>query len=81
METSTSGLGEKVEIKVRESGPYKVTGPIRLIDADGNEYDVPEGQPVALCRCGGSTTKPFCDGTHSRTGFEAAERAIAESES
>ena len=76
METSTSSLGERVEIKVRHNGPYKVTGPIRLIDADGNEYDVPEGEPVALYRCGGSTTKPFCDGTHSKKGFEAAERAV-----
>ena len=67
----------EVEIKVRENGPYRVTGPITLIDADGNEYDVPEGRPVALCRCGGSTTKPFCDGTHSKKGFEAAERAVA----
>ena len=65
-----------VEIKARENGPYRVQGPIRLIDADGNEYDVPEGEPVALCRCGGSTTKPFCDGTHSKKGFEAAERAV-----
>lgn len=66
-----------VEIKVRESGPYKVTGPIRLIDADGNEYEVGDrGESIALCRCGGSTTKPFCDGTHSKKGFEAAERAV-----
>ena len=65
-----------VEIKARHNGPYKVTGPITLIDADGTEYDVPEGQPVVLCRCGGSTTKPFCDGTHSKKGFEAAERAV-----
>jgi len=78
METSTSGLGKKaqVEIKVRNSGPYKVTGPVRLIDADGNEYDVPEGEAVVLCRCGGSKTKPFCDKTHSEIGFEAAERAV-----
>ena len=66
-----------VQIKVRENGPYKVTGPITLIDADGNEFELPDdGKPVALCRCGGSTTKPFCDGTHSKTGFEAAERAV-----
>ncbi len=71
-----------VEIKARENGPYRVEGPIRLIDADGNEYDLAErGEVIALCRCGGSTTKPFCDGTHSRTGFEAAERAVREQES
>jgi CDGSH iron-sulfur domain-containing protein 3 len=68
----------EVEIKVRDSGPYKVTGPIRLIDADGNEYDVPKGESIVLCRCGGSTTKPFCDKTHSKIGFEAAERAVRE---
>ena len=67
----------EVEIKTREDGPYKVTGPVRVIDADGNSYDLGEhGEAIALCRCGGSTTKPFCDGTHSRIGFEAAERAV-----
>lgn len=71
----------EVEIKARENGPYRVTGPVKLVDADGNEYDIPDdGKPIALCRCGGSTTKPFCDGTHSKTGFQAAERAVAASE-
>lgn len=68
----------EVEIKARENGPYKVSGPIRLIDADGAEYELPDdGRAVALCRCGGSTTKPFCDGTHSQVGFDAAERAVS----
>ena len=62
---------------MRDSGPYKVTGPVRLIDADGNEYDVKPGETIVLCRCGASTTKPFCDKTHSKIGFEAAERAAA----
>jgi CDGSH-type Zn-finger protein len=67
----------EVVVKVRENGPYKVTGPVRIVDVDGNEYDLAaKGETVALCRCGGSTTKPFCDGTHSRIGFEAAERAV-----
>jgi CDGSH-type Zn-finger protein len=71
----------EIEIKVRENGPYKVTGAIRLIDADGNEFVLPDdGRPLALCRCGGSTTKPFCDGTHSKIGFDAAERAVAKSD-
>ncbi len=69
----------EIEIKVRENGPYLVTGPVTVVDADGNSYQQgKEGQPIALCRCGGSTTKPFCDGTHSKLGFDAAERAVAE---
>jgi len=69
----------EIEIKVRENGPYRVTGPVTVVDADGNSYQQgEEGQPIALCRCGGSTTKPFCDGTHSKAGFEAAERAVAQ---
>ncbi len=69
----------EIEIKVRENGPYLVTGPVTVVDADGNSYQQGgEGQPIALCRCGGSTTKPFCDGTHSKAGFEAAERAVAQ---
>ena len=71
----------QVEIKARENGPYKVTGPVRIIDADGNQYDIPDdGKPVVLCRCGGSKTKPFCDSTHSQIGFRAAERAVAEAD-
>lgn len=70
--------GEPVVIKVRRNGPYKVTGPVTIIDAGGAEYELPEGEGIVLCRCGGSTTKPFCDGTHSKLGFEAAEGAVRE---
>jgi CDGSH iron-sulfur domain-containing protein 3 len=81
-QTSPRATADVVEIKVRENGPYKVTGPVRLIDADGNVFDLPDdGRPVALCRCGASKTKPFCDKTHSKIGFDAAERAVVESES
>jgi CDGSH iron-sulfur domain-containing protein 3 len=70
---------ERVVIKVRDNGPYKVTGPVTLIDADENEFDLGgPGETIVLCRCGASTTKPFCDKTHSRIGFEAAERAVRE---
>jgi CDGSH-type Zn-finger protein len=66
----------QVVIKARHNGPYKVTGPVTVTDADGNEYDLADqGEAIALCRCGGSATKPFCDGTHKRNGFQAAERA------
>ena len=69
----------EVTIRVRANGPYLVSGPVKILDADGNEYEV-TGENSALCRCGGSTTKPFCDGTHSRTGFQAAERAVKQAE-
>jgi CDGSH-type Zn-finger protein len=64
-----------VEIKVRDGGPYKVTGPVRLIDAEGNVFDVPADRPIALCRCGQSQTKPFCDASHKAAGFDACDRA------
>jgi CDGSH-type Zn-finger protein len=67
----------EVEIKTRENGPYRIQGAVRIIDADGSEFDLSEQGPViALCRCGGSSTKPFCDGTHKKIGFAAAERAV-----
>jgi 3-phenylpropionate/trans-cinnamate dioxygenase ferredoxin subunit len=66
-----------VTIKIRPSGPYLVSGSIELQDADGTVIPLPEGRPmVALCRCGASVTKPFCDGTHSKIGFDAAEKAV-----
>jgi CDGSH-type Zn-finger protein len=74
MEHGASGEGA-VEIKVRDDGPYKVTGPVRIVDADGAVFDVEPGRPVALCRCGQSRSKPFCDATHKTTGFESCVRA------
>lgn len=70
----------EVTITIRNNGPYRVEGPIRLVDADGNEYPLTPGKGISLCRCGASTNKPFCDGTHSKLGFQAAERAVREAE-
>jgi CDGSH-type Zn-finger protein len=67
----------EVTIEIVRNGPLIVNGPVELRDADGSLYPVKER--IALCRCGGSTTKPFCDGTHSRIGFQAAEAAVRES--
>ncbi|HEX6039754.1 CDGSH iron-sulfur domain-containing protein [Longimicrobium sp.] len=75
-ESTPQPVTPSVTILAKNNGPFLVDGPFRLVDADGNEYDVPAGKKVNLCRCGGSTRKPFCDGTHSRIGFEAAERAV-----
>jgi CDGSH-type Zn-finger protein len=66
-----------VKIETIKNGPYIVTGEVELIDVDGNKY--PVEKRMALCRCGASTEKPFCDGTHSKIGFKAAEKAVPES--
>jgi CDGSH-type Zn-finger protein len=63
-----------IHITVKKNGPYVVSGPVVLKDADGNTY--PAKSVIALCRCGASTTKPFCDGTRSKVGFQAAEQAV-----
>lgn len=52
-----------VTIKVRERGPLKVSGPVELIDHEGNPI-AHEGGDLILCRCGASATKPFCDRSH-----------------
>jgi CDGSH-type Zn-finger protein len=69
----------QVKITVRPNGPYRVEDPggvVELVDASGNKYDL-TGKPMfSLCRCGGSVNKPFCDGTHSKIGFQAAEAAV-----
>jgi CDGSH-type Zn-finger protein len=61
---------DNVLIEVRENGPYLVQGPLKFKDAQGNEQVVDRAW-VALCRCGGSGNKPFCDGTHSAENFQA----------
>jgi CDGSH-type Zn-finger protein len=64
---------EVITITPTDDGPYLVRGGAALLDADGAAYEV--GQTIALCRCGHSKTKPFCDGAHERARFAAAERA------
>ena len=69
----------QVKITIRKNGPYRVEDPeglIELVDADGNKYDLTGKPAYSLCRCGASVNKPFCDGTHSKVGFQAAEAAV-----
>ena len=62
-------------IKVRDSGPYLVEGDdVVLVDWNGAEYPIAK-RPFALCRCGASGNRPFCDGTHKTIGFQASEAA------
>lgn len=70
-----------IQVSVRKNGPYLIQGDLaelNLTDADGNPYDFAGKSMTALCRCGASATKPFCDGQHAKIGFEAAESAIGD---
>ena len=65
-----------ITIRLRKNGPYVIDGEdVRVVDWNGADYSIGR-RPIALCRCGASTTKPFCDGTHSRVGFQAAEAGV-----
>lgn len=60
------------EVHVSKNGPYTIKGPVELVGPDGEAWgDLPDGKPVALCRCGKSGTKPFCDGTHNKSDFDS----------
>ncbi|HVF14984.1 MAG TPA: CDGSH iron-sulfur domain-containing protein [Acidimicrobiales bacterium] len=63
-------MGKDVEatITAYPDGPYLVRGSFRIVDLDGNEVQS-TGQTVALCRCGRSGQKPWCDGTHRSCNF------------
>jgi uncharacterized Fe-S cluster protein YjdI len=58
---------EETTITLLKDGPLLVRGNVRILDADANEVAVLDR--AALCRCGGSKNKPFCDGTHRTNGF------------
>lgn len=68
-----------IVIRMRDNGPFVVEGAFTLNDADGNSFSLPTNKPaVALCRCGNSKNKPFCDGSHKECSFDSAERAPTE---
>jgi CDGSH-type Zn-finger protein len=67
----------EVTIVVANNGPYRIAtaADIVLKDADGNVFDLSGRPSVSLCRCGQSSNKPFCDGTHNRCGFQSEIKA------
>jgi CDGSH-type Zn-finger protein len=67
-----------VKVTIRPNGPYVVEGEVELLDVNGQKVDTSDKPRIALCRCGASVNKPFCDGTHSKIGFQAAEAAVAQ---
>lgn len=68
-------MADETSITPSKNGPYLVRGPVKLVDDDGKEWDVSGKKVIALCRCGRSETKPFCDGTHSKVEFDAPTSA------
>lgn len=59
-----------VTIRLRRNGPYVIeSDQVTVIDWEGAEYLI-DRRPIALCRCGASSKKPFCDGTHGKIGFD-----------
>jgi CDGSH-type Zn-finger protein len=68
----------EVTIRLRPNGPLVVEGPVKIIDQNGNPFPLnPDKPSVALCRCGASNNRPFCDGTHRTSGFTCERLAPA----
>lgn len=69
-------MDEPLTIRCRENGPLVVPATVRIIDHLGNVFVPPPGKDlIALCRCGQSKNKPFCDGSHKTCNFLAAQTA------
>ena len=66
--------GSSCSIQPSDNGPLLVRGPVHLVDPEGNEFTI-KARNIALCRCGASQNKPFCDGSHARIGFRSVVRA------
>lgn len=67
-----------VTIRMRPNGPFLVEGPFTLVDSQGNKFTInPDKPAIALCRCGASGNRPFCDGAHKTCDFVSDEAAPA----
>jgi len=77
----------KLKLTVARNGPLRIQGAREMIESGELQIQWSDGVPVepanlnafTICRCGASASKPFCDGTHTKAGFEAAVQAVPES--
>lgn len=58
------------KITVSQNGPLRIEGEITICDPQSNAYGLAGRTRISLCRCGNSQNKPFCDGTHTKVGFQ-----------
>ncbi|HZE19917.1 MAG TPA: CDGSH iron-sulfur domain-containing protein [Candidatus Angelobacter sp.] len=58
-------------ITIRNNGSIRVDGEFTILDQDGNPFDLAGRTTISLCRCGQSSNKPFCDGSHKTCAFES----------
>ncbi len=69
----------KIRIRTRLDGPYVIEVgddvEIEVVDVERKPFPLPDKRPIALCRCGASANRPFCDGTHKHNGFTACDQA------
>ena len=63
-----------VTVKGLKNGPFEISGGVKMLDHSGKEY-ADTRDPVYLCRCGQSKSKPYCDGSHEDVGFKSEETA------
>jgi len=70
-------MAETTEITVSPNGPLRISGNFVIKDGQGKEFDLAGRTAISLCRCGQSENKPFCDGSHARTGFQSVCEARA----
>jgi CDGSH-type Zn-finger protein len=76
MHQERGAMSDPFVIRCRENGPLVLKGPVQIVDHLGNPFILPANkESIALCRCGQSRTKPFCDGSHRTCGFQATEQA------
>ena len=61
-------------VKAVRNGPLQLKGTFRLLNPDGEEYDLQGQRIVLLCRCGRSANQPFCDSSHTRTGWDSQDQ-------
>ena len=68
-------MDEPVTITCSPNGPLRISGNFVIKDAQGRDFGLSWRTTISLCRCGQSQNKPFCDGSHARTGFQSVVEA------